>query len=37
MNDILQTALDDGTWQKIYDNTLGKSGSEAEKPVIDRY
>ncbi|MFI6100482.1 glutamate ABC transporter substrate-binding protein [Lentzea sp. NPDC051213] len=37
VNDILQTSLDDGTWQKIYDGTLGKSGSSAEKPKIDRY
>ncbi|HEX7304962.1 glutamate ABC transporter substrate-binding protein [Lentzea sp.] len=36
-NDILQASLDDGTWQKIYDGTLGKSGSSAEKPKIDRY
>jgi glutamate transport system substrate-binding protein len=33
---ILQTALDDGTWQKIYDNTLGKSGSTATKPTLDK-
>lgn len=37
VNDILQDALDDGTWQDIYDSTLGKSGSKAEKPTIDRY
>jgi glutamate transport system substrate-binding protein len=37
MNDVLQTSLDDGTWQKIYDATLGKSGSPATKPAIDRY
>ncbi len=37
VNDILQASLDDGTWQKIYDGTLGKSGSSAEKPTIDRY
>ncbi|GAB2839562.1 glutamate ABC transporter substrate-binding protein [Lentzea nigeriaca] len=37
VNDILQGALDDGTWQKIYDGTLGKSGSKAQKPTIDRY
>jgi glutamate transport system substrate-binding protein len=37
VNDILQASLDDGTWQKIYDGTLGKSGSAAEKPKIDRY
>jgi glutamate transport system substrate-binding protein len=37
VNDILQNALDDGTWQEIYDTTLGKSGSKAEKPTLDRY
>ncbi|WP_112263483.1 glutamate ABC transporter substrate-binding protein [Lentzea terrae] len=37
VNDILQASLDDGTWQKIYDGTLGKSGSSAQKPKIDRY
>jgi glutamate transport system substrate-binding protein len=33
---ILQTALDDGTWDKIYANTLGKSGSPATKPTLDK-
>jgi glutamate transport system substrate-binding protein len=37
VNDILEAALSDGTWQDIYDGTLGKSGSKAEKPTIDRY
>ncbi|SES28244.1 MULTISPECIES: glutamate ABC transporter substrate-binding protein [Lentzea] len=37
VNDILQAALDGGDWQKIYDGTLGKSGSAAQKPTIDRY
>jgi glutamate transport system substrate-binding protein len=37
VNDILQDALDDGTWDDIYDSTLGKSGSKAEKPTLDRY
>lgn len=37
VNDILQAALDDGTWQQIYDATLGKSGAGAEKPTIERY
>ena len=37
VNDILQAALDDGTWQKIYDSTLGKSGSAATKPTLERY
>ena len=37
INDLLQAAMDDGTWQKIYDATLGKSGSAAEPPAIERY
>jgi len=37
MNDILQTALDDGTWDDIYDTTLGRSGTKAEKPKLERY
>ena len=37
VNEILQAAIDDGTWQKIYDATLGKSGSPATKPTLERY
>ncbi|WP_019815259.1 glutamate ABC transporter substrate-binding protein [Saccharomonospora saliphila] len=37
VNDILQEAMDDGTWQEIYDATLGQSGNEAEMPTIERY
>jgi glutamate transport system substrate-binding protein len=37
IDDLLQTSLDNGTWQKIYDSTLGKSGSTATKPTIQRY
>ena len=37
INDILQAAEDDGTWKKIYDETLGKSGATATPPPIDRY
>ncbi|GAB3499286.1 glutamate ABC transporter substrate-binding protein [Amycolatopsis cihanbeyliensis] len=37
VNDILQSALDDGTWDQIYDATLGKSGAPADKPTIERY
>ena len=37
INDILQASLDDGTWQKIYDGTLGKSGATTSKPQIQRY
>jgi len=37
IDDILQAAIDDGTWQKIYDATLGRSGSPATPPAIQRY
>jgi glutamate transport system substrate-binding protein len=37
VNDILQTAETDGTWQKIYNATLGKSGSPAQPPQLERY
>ncbi|EHR62478.1 glutamate ABC transporter substrate-binding protein [Saccharomonospora cyanea] len=37
VNDILEEAMDDGTWKKIYDATLGKSGNEADMPEVDRY
>jgi glutamate transport system substrate-binding protein len=37
INDALQKALDDGTWQKIYDATLGKSGATATKPTLEKY
>ncbi|KMS91384.1 glutamate ABC transporter substrate-binding protein [Prauserella rugosa] len=37
VNDILQEAMDDGTWQKIYDATLGKSGQDSEMPKLERY
>ncbi|MBW4722258.1 glutamate ABC transporter substrate-binding protein [Saccharothrix obliqua] len=37
MNDILEEAIQGDGWKKIYDATLGKSGSPAEKPVIERY
>ena len=37
VNDILQKSIDDGTWQAVYDSTLGKSGAKADKPKIDRY
>jgi glutamate transport system substrate-binding protein len=37
INDILQTAEDDGTWKQIYDGTLGKSGAASSPPPIDRY
>ncbi|MFL6126986.1 glutamate ABC transporter substrate-binding protein [Actinophytocola sp.] len=37
VNDILQAAIDDGTWQDIYDSTLGKSNSKASPPKLARY
>jgi len=37
VNDILQKSFDDGTWQKIYDGTLGKSGSASSAPQLQRY
>ncbi len=37
VNDILEAAIKDGTWQDIYDSTLGKSGSKASPPEINRY
>jgi glutamate transport system substrate-binding protein len=37
INDILQAAQDDGTWKKIYDETLGKSGATASPPALQRY
>jgi glutamate transport system substrate-binding protein len=37
INDILEAAVKDGDWQKIYDATLGKSGSTATAPPLERY
>jgi glutamate transport system substrate-binding protein len=37
VDDILQKSFTDGTWQKIYDSTLGKSGSSAKPPKLERY
>jgi len=37
IDDLLQASFDDGTWQKIYDATLGKSGSTAKPPALQRY
>jgi len=37
VNDILAASFADGTWQKIYDGTLGKSGSPASPPPLERY
>ncbi len=38
VNDLLQAAIDDGTWQRLYDQTLGRSGSPSgAPPAIQRY
>lgn len=37
INDILEQAAGGGEWKRIYDATLGKSGSTAEAPPVDRY
>jgi glutamate transport system substrate-binding protein len=37
VNDLLEKSFSDGTWQKIYDGTLGKSGSAAKPPALERY
>jgi glutamate transport system substrate-binding protein len=37
MNDILTTAADDGTWKRLYDANLGKSGVPATPPAVEKY
>ncbi|MEV6929682.1 glutamate ABC transporter substrate-binding protein [Dactylosporangium sp. NPDC051485] len=37
VNAALEKAEQDGTWQKIYDGTLGKSGSAATAPALEKY
>ncbi|WP_163507626.1 glutamate ABC transporter substrate-binding protein [Fodinicola acaciae] len=37
INDILDGLEKDGSWKKIYDATLGKSGTTAEPPALERY
>lgn len=37
VSDILEAAAQDGTWQKIYDGTLGRSGATATPPALERY
>jgi glutamate transport system substrate-binding protein len=37
VNQILETAGTDGTWKKIYDGTLGRSGSPATFPTLEKY
>ena len=37
VNDLLDKSFTDGTWQKIYDGTLGKSGSPDTPPKLEQY
>jgi glutamate transport system substrate-binding protein len=38
VNDLLQAAMTDGTWQRLYDQTLGRSGTPSgPPPTIQRY
>ncbi|WP_238016132.1 glutamate ABC transporter substrate-binding protein [Dactylosporangium sp. AC04546] len=37
INAALESAFGDGTWQKVYDGTLGKSGSAAKPPTLEKY
>ncbi len=37
VNTILEQAVKDGDWQKIYDSTLGKSGSAGTPPALEKY
>ena len=35
VNALLLKSIQDGTWKKIYDGTLGKSGSSAQTPTLE--
>jgi glutamate transport system substrate-binding protein len=37
IDSALEGAMSDGTWKKLYDETLGKSGAEAQPPAVERY
>jgi glutamate transport system substrate-binding protein len=37
VNTILEKSASDGTWKKIYDETLGKSGSDSTPPPLEKY
>ena len=37
VNDVLAGTVQDGTWTRIYSATLGKSGSPAQAPPLERY
>ncbi|MFJ9179458.1 glutamate ABC transporter substrate-binding protein [Streptomyces sp. NPDC102360] len=37
MNDALAAAVTDGTWKKLYNATLGRSGVPASPPVVEKH
>jgi glutamate transport system substrate-binding protein len=37
INDVIEEAAKDGEWKSIYDATLGKSGTAATPPALERY
>ncbi|MDX6237994.1 MAG: glutamate transport system substrate-binding protein, partial [Kribbellaceae bacterium] len=37
VNAGLETSFSDGTWKKLYDETLGKSGAAATPPPLEKY
>ncbi|GAA2800098.1 glutamate ABC transporter substrate-binding protein [Saccharopolyspora taberi] len=37
INDTLEQSATSGEWKRIYDATLGKSGTASEPPKVDRY
>ena len=37
VNTILETSASDGTWKSLYDETLGKSGSDSTPPPLEKY
>jgi len=37
VNTILEKSASDGTWKEIYDETLGKSGSDSTPPPLEKY
>ena len=37
VNASLEASFSDGTWQKVYDGTLGKSGTAGKAPALEKY
>jgi glutamate transport system substrate-binding protein len=37
VNAGLEASFSDGTWKALYDETLGKSGSAATPPPLEKY